>query len=285
MELIYREMPKDYTLIYSSCVHMGAFNHYADGFAEQIRRLKERKNYFLANLGDNIEAKMPHSNHFSGETLTILKPLEQADEFVERLRPVAKKIVAIGYGNHEAALINYGNIGKHIAEKLKVPFGSVHYKFCATDRNGKVMHKLYGHHGYGSLPKGAKDPIQREANQKAALRRKLEATGHADCVAMIMGHTHQLITVKPTTTQQLFLTDDGRHVKQHYNVMSPQNAEYIPPDSRWYGNAGSLRKSITPTGLQIADYAEVAMYAPSEMGWLEVHVQRGQVVDMEKVVV
>jgi hypothetical protein len=285
MELIYREMPDDYTLIASSCVHMGAFNHYDEGLERLVEKVATKKNYFLANLGDNIEAKLPHDKHFSGETLSILAPLDQANAFIDKIKPIAKKIIAIGYGNHEAKLINHGNLGKHIADTLGVRFGSVHYKFCSLDKKGQLMHKMYFHHGSGSLPKGAKDPIQRKANIQAAIRRKLEGTGHADCVVMGFGHTHHLDIVNPTTTGQLYLTDNGSTVKQHYNVMSAQNQEYIPPDSRWYLNCGSLRKSITPSGLGIADYAEIAMYGPTELGWTEIRVEGGKVVGCEKIVV
>jgi hypothetical protein len=144
------------------------------------------------------------------------------------------------------------------------------------------MHKFYFTHGNGSLPKGAKDPIQRKANRKAAIRRKLEETGISDCIVMSFGHTHYLEVVEPTVHDALYITDDGHNHKQHYQVPSVQNADYIPPDSRWYCNTGSFRKLYTPSGSHIVDYGEVAMYGPTELGCIKITVEDRQVVKVEK---
>lgn len=287
MELITRDMPLDYTLIDSSDYHYGALNCSRDAIRAMIDKVATKRNYFLANKGDSIEAITPDDKRFASCSADVknnlLTPQQQADALITDFLPIRKKIVAWGHGNHEYKLINTADFGKYIAGQLGVPYGSVAYKFIAAHK-GETMHKFYLTHGYGSLPRGAKDPIQREANVKAALRRKLENTGHADCIYMSMGHTHQLITVNPTIENQLYLTDDGNNLKQHYRVQEKQNKAHISPDSRWFGCSGSFLKLYSPPGSHAIGYAEVAMYGPGEIGWLEVHVQGGQVVAVEKVV-
>ena len=289
MELIRRQMPMDYVLCDTSDYHRGSINHHRDGLLQLIDKVARKKNYFLTNKGDSIEAILPNDKRYATCNVefkeNLLTPADQAESLIKDFMPIRKKIVAWGHGNHEYKLINTQDFGRYIAAQLGVPYGCVSYKFIATDKAGKIMHKFFMTHGSGSLPKGAKDPIQRMANRKAQLRRMLENTGHADCVVKSMGHTHQLLVVEPTVTDQLYLTDDGTRVKQHYNVRSAQDIDYIPPDSCWYVNTGSFLKLYTPPGSCAIGYGEIAMYGPAEMGWAEIHVQGGQVVHVEKVVV
>lgn len=277
-------MPPDYTMLHISDIHLGALNHSSDALNSMIHAVKSERDCYVMEGGDTIEAILPHDvKRFSLETLSIPQPLEQVKAAIKTLKPIADRIVSKGYGNHEHKLISFGNIGKLIAEGLNVSYGGVCYKFVAL-RKGKPVHKFFIHHGYGSLPKGAKDPIQRKANIQAAIRRKLENTGHADCIYMGFGHTHYLDVVQPTATDNLYLTDNGKGIKQHYRVMTKQDSDFIPPDSRWYGNSGSFRRTLTTPGLEVTDYAEIGMFAPSELGWIKIRVEDCKVVSVEKVI-
>lgn len=288
MELIKRQMPRDYVLIDSSDYHYGALNCSRDSIKEMVNKVKTRKNYFLVNKGDSIDAILPNDKRYASCSMDVaerlLTPQQQADAVVQDFMPIRDKIVAWGFGNHEYKLINTLDYGRYIAAQLQVPYGAYAFKFTAVDKKDNLMHKMFFTHGYGNINSAAKDDIQRLANRKASLKHKMCKSGFGDCIYMSCGHTHQLLVVDPTVQDKLFLTDDGDQIKQHYHVLSDQAASYIPPDSRWYGCSGSFLKLYSDPGTYAITYAEVAGYEPSEIGWLEVHVQDGQVVAVEKVI-
>ena len=56
-------------------------------------------------------------------------------------------------------------------------------------------------------------------------------------------------------------------------------------DARWYATTGSFRKMYSPSGSYATDYAEMAGYAPSEIGFVKVIVKDRQIVEVQKTVV
>lgn len=288
MELIKKQMPRDYVIIDSSDYHYGSANCARESIKEMIDKVATNKNYFLINKGDSIEAILPNDKRYANCSMDIkenlLTPQQQADAVIKDFSPIKNKILAWGFGNHEYKLLNTLDFGRYIAAQLGVPYGTYAYKFTSLDKNNNVMNKMFFTHGYGQLSSNAKDDIQRLANKKAALKNKLCKSGFGDCIYMSMGHTHQLMVVDPTVEDKLFLTDNGDQIKQHYHVISEQNVSYIPPDSRWYGCSGSFLKLYSTPGSFAISYAEVAGYEPSEIGWLEIHVHDGKVAAVEKVI-
>lgn len=288
MELIKRQMPRDYVLIDSSDYHYGSANCSRESIKEMVNKVYTKKNYFLVNKGDSIEAILPNDKRYTHCSADVkdklLTPQQQADAVVSDFSIIKDKIIAFGFGNHEMRLINTIDFGRYISAQLGVPYGTYCFKFSAVDRNNNLMHKMFFTHGYGHITSNAKDDIQRDANIKASLKLKLSKTGFSDCVYMSMGHTHQLVVVEPTVENKLFLTDDGTQIKQHYHTMTEQNIMFIPPDSRWYGCSGSFLKLYSSPGSYAISYGEVAGYSPSEIGWLEVHVQDGKVCKVEKII-
>ena len=288
MELIAGEIPLDCEIFDTSDYHYGALNCHREGIREIIATVAAKKNRFLLNKGDSIDAVTPGDKRYASCSMEVrdnlLTPERQADALVEDFRPIRHRILAWGFGNHEYALINTLDFGRYLARQLQVPYGGVAYKL-ALRHKGVPLCKLLLHHGRGMLPKGAKDPIQREANQKAWVRRRLEETGFADCAYMSMGHIHRLLIVPPTTSGQLYLTDDGERIKQHYKDETAQNAGHIPPDSRWYVATGSFLKLYSDPGTYAMSYGEMAMYGPAELGCAKIVVQGGRIVNVEKVVV
>lgn len=288
MELIKKQMPRDYVLIDSSDYHYGSLNCCREKIRHMIDKVATKKNHFLINKGDSIEAILPNDKRYLNCNMDIkenlLSPAQQADAVIKDFSPIKDKIVGWGFGNHEYKLLNTMDFGRYIAAQLNVPYGAYSFKFSAYDKNNELMHKMFFTHGYGNINSNAKDDIQRLANKKALLKNKLCKSGFGDCIYMSMGHTHQLIVVDPTVEDKLFFTDDGNGIKQHYHVMTPQNSSYIPPDSRWYGCSGSFLKLYTNPGTYAINYAEVAGYEPSEIGWIEIYVQDGNVVEVQKII-
>jgi hypothetical protein len=288
MELIKKQMPRDYVLIDSSDYHYGSLNCSREKIKEMVDKVATKKNYFLINKGDSIEAILPNDKRYASCGIDIkenlLTPIQQADAVVQDFMPIKNKILGWGFGNHEYKLLNTMDFGRYIAAQLSVPYGAYAYKFTAVDNKDKLMHKMFFTHGYGNINSGSKDDIQRLANIKASLKNKLCKSGFSDCIYMSCGHTHKLVVVEPTVEGNLYLTDDGVSLHQNYHLLSPQNSPYIPPESRWYGCSGSFLKLYSTPGSYAISYAEVAGYEPSEIGWLEIHVQDGNVVNVEKII-
>lgn len=288
MELIKAEnMPDNFTIADLSDFHLGSPNCAEESLQEVISEIADTKDRFLIFKGDAIEAILPNDKRYlhSAVKQGLQSPKQQADRVIDMFKPIKHRILAWGIGNHELKLWNTMDFGKYIADSLGAPYGAYNYKLHIFDRHRKLMFKTYHTHGMGAITSGAKDQIQYDANRRAGLKHKLAKSGHADVIYMSRGHDHQLIVVNPTCEDQLYLTDDGRGIHQHYRVSPAQNADYIPPDSRWYATTGSFRKLYSKPGSYAIDYGEVVGYAPSEIGYALVEVNDKQITNVKKVVV
>lgn len=288
MELISSQLPLDCEIYDTSDYHYGALNCARDKIREVIDIVAANKRRFLINKGDSIDAVLPNDKRYASCAMDyrdmLLTPEQQADAIIKDFLPIKHRILAWGLGNHEFKLINTCDFGRYIAKALDVPYGTAAFKFTALDKQGNPMFKFFHAHGKGKVPAGAKDPIQREANRKAWLKRTLESLS-GDCIYMSMGHGHHLIIVEPTTGDSLYMVDDGENIRQKYRVMPFQNAEYISPESRWYSMTGGFLKLFSPPGSGAVGYGEMALYSPTEMGCTKIIVQGGQVVAVEKLIV
>lgn len=286
MELIYREMPRNYDLAQTGDFHLGPDCCFKQGIKEMVQQVKERKNCFLWFDGDAVDAILPSDKRYAHSTMDrekwLMTPQQQADEVVKLMWPIRKKILGWQLGNHEYTVINTFDIAGYIADKLGVPWAGVMAKFVAT-RKGKAMHRFLFTHGRGSLNSQAKDPIQGEANRKAKLKLNLQKTGHADCIYMGCGHHHQMLVVEPTVDKEVVLSDDGEDLVQKYRGFSKQSAKYIPPECRWYGCSPGFLKTYGKPGRRVITYSEMNMYPPTQLGWLELKVRDGKLVKVKEV--
>ena len=283
MRIIKKALPKDYTLIVSSDLHLGAPTVSEDHIKEMVNVVVSNDNHYMVNIGDNIEAISPRDKRYQFSDCKYQTSQEQADAVIELFKPMKSKLLAVGFGNHEAVLMNDFNIGKYIAEQLHVPFGTVSYKlevYC--DSTMTLAHKMFFHHGAGSFSSVAKDDIQAEANIKAALKNKLAKTGHSDCIVMGIGHVHRSILVEPTAHKKLHLTtDEDGKIRQHYRFDEPQNVSYIAPDSRYYFANPSFMKLYQNTETDYNSYAERFMLPPSEIGYTKIIINDNKVQSLE----
>lgn len=280
-------MPDDFVICDMSDFHLGSPNCAEETLEEVVQHIADNKNWYVIFKGDAIEAILPNDKRYLHSAVKdgLQSPKQQADRVVEIFRPIRDRILSWGIGNHELKLWNTMDFGRYIADELGVPYGAYNFKIHFNDSKGKLMFKTYHTHGMGGLQSNAKDHIQYEANRKAGLKHKLAKSGHSDVIYMSRGHDHQLIVVDPTAEDQLYLTDDGQGIHQHYRVSPAQNSDYIPPDSRWYATTGSFRKLYSKPGSCVIDYGEVVGYAPSEIGFAMVNVFNKQIADVRKVVV
>jgi hypothetical protein len=237
---------------------------------------------YLNLKGDLIEAILPSDKRYNPKMhdMYLPTPQDSADALITVLKPVAEFILAIGDGNHELKLQNTMNFGKYMAKELGVPHGAYTYVTQFRDSKGKALFKTFSTHGYGSLPKGAKDPLQRIANQKAALKRKLEGTAFFDCIYKSMGHTHKLLVVEPTYLDEIILTTQGTEILSKQVPKVIQNSSYIPSEQCWFANTGGFLKLYTPPGLGLTGYAEMMLLPPTNLGWVEIDIAEGEIIDV-----
>jgi hypothetical protein len=130
------------------------------------------------------------------------------------------------------------------------------------------------------MPRGAKDPIQREANQKAWLKQKMH--GLAGSVqAQYMAHTHQCMIVEPI--EQYALLNHGDNVRGVYfkeEVREIRGDVWVHPDARWYVNTGTLRRG---GGFEHCDYSEIAGYTPPAIACTRTEIKGGRIHNITKV--
>lgn len=278
MEIVRADIPADCTVFIFGDMHFGAVNAARSMITDMIDEAAQR-GAFLVNLGDNIEAITPDDKRYAHAAADVknnlLTPQSQTEAVIETFRPVKDLILSWGEGNHEAKLWNTASFGQYISNALEVPYGG--YTYTLHFYTNLPVFKWFISHGTGRLPKGAKDPIQRLANRKAHLRRKLEATGIADCILMAMGHTHQLLVVDPTIDTETVLVTTESRIKQDRRHRTDQAGDYISPERRWYVNTGGFLRLYSEPGTRVFSYAEIGMMEPTALGWVEVTVEGGRV--------
>lgn len=285
MEIINYEIPSNCRIFDSGDVHAGPLGFHREAFIKMLSEVESDKNARLLLKGDLVDCITPDDKRFSAHSHEIKKgarnPQDHADELIEMLRPVASKIIALQWGNHEFKIANTFDITKYMCEKLGVNFGG-YTAVIIFKVKGKKSHafKWLATHGRKSINSTAKDDIQAEANMKAALKKHLSAMKFDDCVYQTMGHTHKLIVVEPTATKHVSLRTTTTTIKQDYRSPVSQSATYIPPECRYYVNTGSFLKTFAESGC--VSYAELAQYGPVEIGCVEAVVQNGEIVDVKK---
>jgi hypothetical protein len=257
--------------------HVGSKCFHEEAAHALVERVKDEK-AFLTFGGDAIEGKTIDSPHFNPDGLkhTQLNIHNQADAFVEILKPIASRVLMVQIGNHELYLLKNFDIVKYMCDRLGRPQAYGHYQTW-LNMCGLTLHFW---HGRPTMPRGAKDPIQREANQKAWLKNKmfgLAGSAHAQ----YMAHTHYCMIVPPI--EQYALLDHGDNVRGRYfteQVRDIGGDTWVPPDARWFVNTGTLRRG---GGFDHMDYSEVAGYAPPPIACTRTEIRDGRIHTIEKV--
>jgi len=277
MLLLKHAIGRNFNLYLFSDAHAGSTLFYRKGFLKFIDTVKKDPIGVAIDLGDAIEAIMTDDKRYTDDTAREPIPLKQAKDYIEMIRPIRSKIIVRLLGNHEHKLHRFGNIAQHICSQLDIPYGTFTSKILFTDKKtGALMFKAFVTHGFRSITNQAHDPIQREANMKARLKRLLmEKAG--DCMLMAMGHTHKLVVAEPT--KKLWLSDDGSQIKQRYT--HHEGDSYIHPDHRYFVNTGSFLKLY---GDNVSSYSELAGYDPTELGYIIAEVRKGAIENIQKVI-
>lgn len=281
MQIIHKTLPTDHNLYLISDIHEGTLLQHEHGIEQMIQMVLSDKSNYVAILGDLAEAITIDDKRYDPATTDdrVPTPLQQYKSLVELFRPIKERIVVVLEGNHDYKIsARFGNGVRDIfCSGLNVPFGTYSCKLAVGDRKGKAQYKAYLTHGFRSISSSADDPVRREANMQLSLKRILHKKA-ADVSLMAMGHTHKLI-VKPPISE-LYLTDDGSKIKQHY-TKADYTSDYIPPDLRWYCNVGSFYKTFH---MGESGYAERFGFDPHELGFCIVEVCGGNINNVRKVI-
>jgi len=280
-------IPDKCEIIITSDWHIGSRSFSYDAFDKMMSWLMASKNRYVIFNGDMIEGKPVKSKHFDPRSLEL--ELQTAQDQANWCKPylkklaAKKKVLAFGYGNHDLYLLPDYDWMAEFAESvgLTEKLGGYQTWIELTDNL-----KVFMFHGRRSLPRGAKDPVQRSANRLAWLKRELEDLA-SSCHVMVHSHVHWLAVLPPI--MQVGLFNEGTNVKRYAHLqpegsitVGAKTVPYVPKESRWYVCSGTLRKSGS---FDYIDYSEIAGYAPSAIGWVQMSVREGRCQDIKEIVV
>lgn len=278
-------IPDKAEVIITSDWHVGSRAFSYEALDKMFAWLKRKKNRYVIFNGDLIEGKPVKSKHFDPESLE--ENMQTAEQQVDWIRPriekIKDRIVAFGYGNHDLYLRPDYDWMRVMARELGIEKRLGGYQSW-IELTPKL--RVFMFHGRRSLPRGAKDPVQRKANRLAWLKRELEDLA-SSCHVMVHSHVHWLAVLEPILNVGLFNEDENvrRHTfVQPESVMTiaGKQVHHVPKESRWYCCSGTLRKSGS---FQYIDYSEIAGHTPAAIGWLEMKVEGGRCVDIREIVV
>jgi len=280
-KFIKAEVPENCEILNTGDWHVGAKAFHAKGAEKIVAWVEAKPDRFLTFGGDALEGKMINSPNFNpkGLSANLLDIHSQADYFAGLLKPIADRVLIVTLGNHELYLLKDFDVVRYICKEMGRPEIQGDYQTWLVLNNALTLHFW---HGRPVLPRGAKDPIQREANQKAWLKNRL-APLCGSAQAQYMGHTHSCLIVPPI--EQYALVNHAENVHGVYFVEQPReiNGEpWVPPDARWYVNTGSLRRA---GGFDYVDYCEIAGYQPQAMAYTITKIENNRIKDIRKVVV
>jgi hypothetical protein len=285
LELITKILPRDHNLFFFGDTHIGSTLCHEKGIKKFINKMESTvdgvpsSGNYAIHMGDAIEGILIDDYRYRPETCETPFFLKQIDAFIDLMWPIHERIITNLRGNHSDTLWKYDDVNARICKKLGLSKpGTKSARITIRDRKKRKMYKIYATHGRKGINSVADDPTRRDTNMKLILKRHLKQKA-ADCVIMAKGHTHRTLILKPT--QDLYLTDDGDNINQHYTHFKP-NAKYIHPDNRWYLNTGAFYKAYA---IGIDSYAERAEYDPIDLGYIIMKIRDGKPVDAEKVIV
>ena len=292
MILLSKTLPSNHDIILAGDFHRGSLLCFDEGLNQLRDQVLSSSNTYLMIGGDLAEGILIDDKRFNWEVDKGESALKQYQWVRDYLKPIVKagKIISCNFGNHDWKLSRFGNYVRDlVCSDLdqefglgSCPYGTFSCKVSISDEWGK-LYKIFYTHGSRSINSISPDPIRKLANMKFILKRHLQ-DAHGDCLVMAKAHSHKLLITEPETS--LYLWDDGKRIKSSYTGAS-NHQNYIPVDIRWYINSGSFYRLYADTEEDgpVSSYAEMAEYAPNELGYVVIECREGKVSNVRKVVV
>lgn len=281
MEFVTVSVPDNFNIFFLGDVHIGTLLFHEDGFKQALdmttRTYRGCSCTHIIGMGDYVEAIDTSDKRFDVFTanLGLIRPDLQYEHLHDLIKPYRKKFDTLLFGNHDFTLLKYADHVRRICNDFNIAYGTYSSVVTYVNKKDELLFKVYATHGNGSIKSCADDPERIEANMNLSLKRKLK-NKVGDCAIEAMGHTHNLLVLKPKKT--LYMTSDENGLKQAYKL-GEQSAPYIHPDHRYYLNTGSFRRTFARG---VSDYAERAGYDPVVLGFPVITVRGGKIVDAFK---
>lgn len=278
----------DYNLFEAGDEHEGSTMFHSDGWDMLVDMLYSEYDGLPANRnfvelhGDGMEAIAIDDKRYNPNvTNPNIYLLMQST--IDRYKKIKEKINVVLDSNHWRKLWKWTGdpdkgVAYHICKESGVPYGTYSCRMKYIDSKDRLVFKHYMTHGSKSINSTADDPKRRVSNMELILKRHLKFKA-GDCVLMTKGHTHKLLLCRPASELYLTESSDGT-IKQAYTESSHTD-KFIHPDHRWYLNTGSFRKTL---GDGFSDYAEIAEYDPTELGFWIVKVRNREITGADKII-
>jgi hypothetical protein len=280
----YKLDSEDCNLFLFGDVHTGSLMSHEIGFKKMVNMMhseydgvKSKYNYAVDH-GDMIEAIEVRDKRFCMETTKTKSIDKQVQEAIDMRLPIKDKLICCLKGNHEHSIIRFTNAAERVCLGAGIRYGTYSAIINYTDKKGHLMFKHFATHGNGTVKSDADDPVRQLSNKRLSLKRKLK-NKFGDCLLNTMGHTHQLIILKPEPI--LYLTSQSGSIEQHYTAPK-KTSGYIEPNHKWYANTGSFLK-LYFNGVD--SYAERALYDPVELGFIICKIRNRTVSELVKVTI
>ena len=111
---------KNYNVYLMGDIHEGRIGVAHSKLQEAVDMIAADKGSFVALMGDQVEAIVPHDKRFSPaeQDGKYKRTSEQCKALAEYLRPIKGKIISILNGNHEEKVSSVLNCSDCIAQEL-----------------------------------------------------------------------------------------------------------------------------------------------------------------------
>jgi len=270
-------------VIFSSCWHIGN-PACRERHIEELMRVCREDRIPWVMLGDIIEAIVPIDPRFHCETHqeTILAQVESAAGYMAQ---GLESCIGLHVGNHEDKVsAKFGDVtslclrtalrmanGKMSKSSLDTKSSNLHLggtAFTHLRCPDGTCTVFTGHSRLSVSSAGTSDPDRDRINRAIRLRRKL-SPWQADI--KVVGHGHINLIAPPVQFAQL--KSLGDKTTQQSNKLRPE----------WCAMSASMFVNYD-NNEDYPDYAELAMYPPTDIGYIRATINRkGQVLNVQAV--
>jgi len=271
------QMPQTFRFALLGDAHIGNVGTSEHAIQNAVEIIKSDRRCYWGMAGDACEAIHVGDKRYDPAIHEGRYALSQAqaEGFCELFDPIKNRIKFQIGGNHERKIRHFVDT-VHLIWK---EWGQMDYAH-GLDPSIKIKlaenFRMYCHHGFGSVNSRAEDEDRREFNDGDAIRKKL-LNKAGDCHAMFMAHIHKLRIRRPSPKLAL-VGDDA--IREVYPKGVETAEGFIPPQYRWYGSTGAF---LSTTVINNTTYSEAFGYDPVELGFLMCHIQKGRLINVEKV--
>jgi hypothetical protein len=220
------------------------------------------------HLGDAIEGIGPKDKRYSAASAGGMEAvMEQAQTVGKIIKRHAETFCGVCVGNHEDAVSKeLGDITQIMlalggVDIIKHHMGGVCY-MRFTGPKGQCVTAMFSHGSLTFCGRGTDEPDRDEEQRRIALRRYVRGfTG--GCQMAILGHGHKQVIAPPRQRKGVL----GLEVDKDGSARTAISA--IDLDGFWAAMTPSMFGAYDISD-KYPSYAEMKMYPPTDIGWLEV---------------